>query len=426
MSSRIVVTEGNDVKIINDVSRLVTRLSNGETCNWVQEDSVRLVTKTIIKDGIYIANNDVGSPYGYSQVSVNGVGNKILGQLGEKSITKNGTYEADKDKDGPYYGYSTIVVNVEGGESGDGGGTSRPVVPGKDSDGDDAVVTTDDDGNIVTKKLPSEIKVIVTPDNLEYEDGQSIVFDGLLVKAYYPDGTEYDSIPTTDLIRPVRVAAAEGSGESSSDIYTPSDDIALPSDMTSLVGGNDAYVYSSYSKDWFHFISSGGKSVVIEYNANNSTPIISIICASTNDAITTDRPYGRSVTDSPESGPYSITQWTGNNPTSATQATINERTFYYAVSTLWHYQGDRQYNIGVDNSTDATINFSHIAYILLYGNYNPGGSIQTIPLQWERPGDKKVLETSFTITVHASDDSGDSGGSGGSSDPQPQPTPPPS
>ena len=51
MSSKIVVTERNDVKIINDVSKLVTNLTNGETCNWVQEDSVRLVTKTIIKDG---------------------------------------------------------------------------------------------------------------------------------------------------------------------------------------------------------------------------------------------------------------------------------------------------------------------------------------------------------------------------------------
>jgi hypothetical protein len=29
-----------------------------------------------------------------------------------------------------------------------------------------------------------------------------------------------------------------------------------------------------------------------------------------------------------------------------------------------------------------------------------GSSQQTIPIQWKRPGDKKVLETSFSIAVH--------------------------
>ena len=410
MSSKIVVTERNDVKIINDVSKLVTNLTNGETCNWVQEDSVRLVTKTIIKDGIYIANNDVGSPYGYSQVSVNGVGNKILGQLGEKSITKNGTYEADKDKDGPYYGYSTIVVNVEGGESGDGGGTSRPVVPGKDGDGDDAVGTVDDDGNIVVEKLPTRISINIYPNNLVYEDGQAIDYTGLRVKAFLPDDTEWGTVDDNELIKSVTVAEYGTHGN----VYTEVANPFAGDSVEKIYYDKNGYI----SGEWLN----GGTPVPdsASYTAEGDSVLANILFNSSANGLR----YYRFIASKQRGATIQF-------PSSATVATAtyaftyDNKTVYWGMSSpaTWY----KIYTISPPFiRSEMGYNYDHIAWAMLYAEdaVRKGGS--DIPLKWKRPGDGKVLETSFTITVYASDDSGDSGGSGGSNGPQPQPTPPPS
>jgi hypothetical protein len=254
---------------------------------------------------------------------------------------------------------------------------------------------------------------------LVYEDGQLIDFTGLKVKAFLPNDTEWGIVDDDELIKPVTVAECE-EGENNPDTYTPSDDIVLPPDMTSLVGGNEAYAYSSYSHDWFHFMASGGRSTVYRVTSqSNNKSLMYLVCASTSDSIIVRRPWGRS--SDPSAGPSAVDSWNDDQPVSVTQATINGRTFYYAYTNLWDYKTDIQYDIGVGSETQYTApNVSHIAYILLFGNYNPGGSQQVIPLQWKRPGDGKILETSFTIAVHGSDDSG--GGSG----PEPAPTPPPS
>lgn len=41
----------------------------------------------------------------------------------------------------------------------------------------------------------------------------------------------------------------------------------------------------------------------------------------------------------------------------------------------------------------------YLAYVMLYGDidYTDGGT--QIPVQWERPGDGTILETTFGITV---------------------------
>ena len=104
MSKNVLVNRGNSLTLIHDVSKLMTTLSDGSTITWIPEDEVFLIPKTIVKDGIYEASRESSKPYGYSQVTVNGVGNKVMGELGEKSINKNGIYITKNDTDGPYYG----------------------------------------------------------------------------------------------------------------------------------------------------------------------------------------------------------------------------------------------------------------------------------------------------------------------------------
>ena len=418
MSKNVKILQDGQEKTLNKVSKIQTQLANGLTCNWIPEDEVPLGELTVASDGVYNPAQDPNGPYyGYSKVTVSGVGTTVMGQLAEITITKNGTYTASADNDGPFYGYSKVIVNVKSSDDGGGGSSSRPVVPGKDSDGDDAVVTTDDDGNIVTEKLPVEIRVITTPDNLEYEDGQSIVFDGLLVKAYYPDGTEYDSIPTTDLIMPVRVAVAEG--------------ISPFSSFTKTLDGKSVQVTSSMKTTQYYrtvdpsrlsrsVVASCGDGCIIyrdgwSYYAVSYSNDSTVNWQNSEDGLYVYRESERGL-----SGTVITSKVLGNGQ-------ITNREIYYCYIPGSDYTNDGyEWFAFREPDLEASGYGSTIAAdIALSGIGEEAGSQQTIPLQWERPGDKKVLEASFTITVHASDDSGDSGGSGGGSDPQPQPTPPP-
>ena len=130
--------------------KLKTNLVGGGTCLWVPEDET---------------------------------------QLGTKYISENGTYRASADG---YYGYSEVTVR--------GVGTAT----GKDPDGsgDEATASVDPDtGDIVITKIPSRIGVITPPTNPYgiYQDGQTIVKDGMVVKAYLESGGEYGTVPNGEI-----------------------------------------------------------------------------------------------------------------------------------------------------------------------------------------------------------------------------------
>ncbi len=415
MAKKIVINENDNdnVKIIGNVSKLVTYKSDGETCTWIPEDETRLVTKAIIKDGTYIVDDELGSPYGYSQVTVNGVGNKVLGQLGEKSITKNGTYIAENDSAGPFYGYSRVVVDIEGGSSGDGGGGSTPVV-GKDDDGDDAEVKTDDDGTIVVEKLPTRISISVYPNNLVYDDGQLIDFTGLKVKAFLPNDTEWGIVDDDELIKPVTVAEA-GEGEEV-DVKASIENVSLlqypennPISISTMASGTKYYAQASTTDTPMGYI--------FKVEGNSTMYVVSVLTDSSHSnyalhiysrsSFSTYRSWGRFGDNESEPSYY--------DNASLIHSDIIGDYYIGRLGTSGEVPAFPE-NIFIDNLY-STSDFA----IQIFGGTITGGSQQTIPFQWKRPGDGKVLETSFTISVHASDDSGDSGGGSG---PEPAPTPP--
>lgn len=198
---------------------LRTNLQGGGTCDWVPEDETQLIPKVITQDGVYKASEEIGNIYGYSEVTVQGIGSQVMGDLGTITIYKNGTYYAKTayspsdlgasndgggsgesyNKTGPFYGYKTVIVNVSGGSSGgssDGGGSSGgsssgggssgsgQSVVGKDSDGNYVQWKVGEDGVLREEKLASSIRITTKPKFLTYKNGDSINFKGIKVTAY--------------------------------------------------------------------------------------------------------------------------------------------------------------------------------------------------------------------------------------------------
>ena len=401
MSKDILVNKGDTLTVIRDISKLVTNLSNGSMATWIPEDETLLVTKTIVKDGTYEVTREPTKPYGYSQVTVTGVGNKIMGDLGEKSITKNGVYIAKQDKDGPFYGYSKLYVNVPGGDDGSGGGSSSPTITGKDSDGDDAIVGTDEDGKIVTSKLPTRISINVYPNNLVYEDGQTIDFTGLRVKAFLPDGTEWGIVDDNELIKPVTVASFDG--ETADTKYY--DQLATP--PTDLIqGGVQIRVLRGTTFRW-------------ERPSGNTVDICVLTC---NQLVSICRCKNAIPTVAGKYSPIIVDFYVVYPDGSESSHSVDSYTsgFTYDGKTAY-FGGNSLYSKIMPDQQDLPIRYNGgpVAWSMLYGEIEDvtSDSQQTVPLQWKRPGDKKVLETSFTIAVHGSGDSGSGTG--------PAPTPSP-
>lgn len=158
MSKNITIQEGGTAKQLT-VDKLKTNLAGGGTCLWVPEDIVTLGTKTITENGTYKASDE--NLYGYSQVTVSGIGKAI----------------------------------------------------GKGADGNEHIVTSDENGNLVTSDLPSSIAVVAGPTRTVYADGDAIDFAGLTVKAYKSDGTPWEAsgysggvVPDAEQLRPVTEA----------------------------------------------------------------------------------------------------------------------------------------------------------------------------------------------------------------------------
>ena len=239
MSKNVVFQTKKDGKNVVEKSRqtkiLRTNLQGGGTCDWVPEDETQLIPKVITQDGVYKASDEAGNIYGYSEVTVQGIGTKIMGDLGTITINKNGTYYAKKaykpselgsssssddseeNKVGPFYGYRTVIVNVSGASSdSSGSGTRSNVVTGKNSDGDEVQWTVDSSGYLKQKRLASSISVTTEPKFTTYRNGDKISYKGIKVTAYAGNSIyKSDKYPTgilsqNDLIFPVTTAVGGG------------------------------------------------------------------------------------------------------------------------------------------------------------------------------------------------------------------------
>ncbi len=391
MAKKITILENAVEKSVSKVAKIKTKLANGRDCYWVPEEDYPLGVLNVTEDGVYNASSDPNGPfYGYSEVNVEGVGNVEMGTLGTITITANGTYEAATDSQGPFYGYSTVIVNVSDEDA------APDHISGKDPDGNDEVVTVDDDGHLVKETVPSSIKIISPPDILTYYDGELIDFHGIYVKGYLEDGTEWGVVPNNELSFPEPIAEYVESitykyGTATLDGKSIN---YLTKILTSTNKEGDQIEYTDF------YVEDGWMLASLRSNGGYNVTGYSL--------------RGTSVFAIDNTRGGTKVQW----PNVSTRAlTVNKRTRYYMTG------GDfLLYNINPEITVDNSRSLENIA-ILIDGMREeveiiPADSIQTIPIQWHRPGDGKSLYDNFEITVTKPDDSG-------GQDPQPAPTPSP-
>jgi len=336
MSKSITIQEGGIGKQFT-ADKLKTNLVGGGSCLWVPEDETRLGTKHITKNGTYLAQSD--GYYGYSEVTVNGIG------------TATGT----------------------------------------DSDGDEAVAYSDPQtGELVTDKAPSSIKVVTPPTNPYgiYVNGQTISTEGMVVKAYLKTGNEYGIVPNSEItIQPTTA------------IYDASTDV--PGGY-STDGGEIAEQFPSYAQNVnFPIASSGSVSIESDMWDNDYSGGYIFNTDVTQSGYTlwacSKTPTTVRFGYRPHYAPGQEAEWTYSDINVNKGVTFNGETFYVNVIGT----GSGLHNMNYHGPSKVTGDTTFIAYCILFGNTTGtrAGSHQTINVSWPRPGDGKVLETTFEILV---------------------------
>lgn len=332
MSKNIVIEEGGIGRNLT-AEKLKTALVGGGSCLWVPEDEMALTVKSINQNGTYTAASD--GFYGYSQVTVSGVG----------------------------------------------------TVTGRDKNtGHEVIVTKDPEtGEIVETAVPVEIRVIEPPTNPYgiYTHGQTILKDGMVVKAYGANGEEMQTVSLAEITIDPTVAA-----------YDPDTD----------QGGE-----SSYDLDAAPWPSSIKTTRVIDAGSNPDDPEMEYVAT---DGVIGVRLWegGFGATMFMASDHDGVIGYEAQWPRAESPYIQN----WYA-SPAWEYEGktvymsgtlvmstsqDRIYGV-VNESVEGSVTDADkkAAWIMVYGNKKRAGSVQQITVTWPRPGDGQVLETTFDILV---------------------------
>ena len=373
MSKNITIQEGGVARTMSNVEKLQTALVGGGSCYWVPEDERQVTTK---------------------------------------HITQNGTYQASSDG---VYGYSQVTVNVSGGNgSADSGG--RPsggdilpggigsAVVGTDPDtGNEEVVGVDEDGNLVTTPIPSYIEVTRLPDKTEYQVGETINPTGIIVHAYYADGTDYGTVLNSELVYPVQVAPEPGgAGGGDYALLPKSDDLSFASTVSNGLCCGE----SNPGKKAYDLASSSlsGVGYVFYSHIGTRTGVVYAISAQDYNALAADTDIGSWA-------------WQNSDGTQNAFGTIKKSKFsvhadnpnVYCYVTTWMFPPEnRNQSVPYYQTEGAALDALR--------DFAPSGNV-SIPVQWVSPFNGKTLEDSFEIAVTSSggttvDDEGFSGSEG--------------
>lgn len=318
---------------------LKTNLQGGGTCLWIPRMDVELKSKYITKSGTYTAKAD--DCYGFDQVTVSGV---------DVEITQDG-------------------------------------------DGDDVAKITDG-GTITEQKLPNSIVVDAPPSKTVYFDGQSIDYTGMVVKAYTRSGLLWTDashpngiIPISELTLPVTIAHADQGRGASSALDTGAFTQPIPLSSVATYAYTNTSMPIRYTYTWTPI---NGAVMIIQRNTEDSTHLL---WASATPGEVGQQRY------------VYINERTGQQTTRYSQSstaqryTANGKTVHYLKSYSNHSGSGKDYliNPAISNYGDDS-NEGPAAWTAVYGNIT--GGTQDVPVQWNRPYDSELLETSFVITVN--------------------------
>lgn len=267
--------------------------------------------------------------------------------LDSLSVTQNGIYRAS---DRGVYGWDRVSVNVAQ--------TDR--VTGRDPDtGDEKTVTADPEtGELVETVVPVEIRVITPPTKTEYQDGEAIDISGMVVKAYGANWDEMQIVPLNEIR--ISPSTASASGEKTQELDGKTVSYAEQRGLTTTWWVTPVSIRT---------FTSNGKAVEIGGFKYLFSTFSSYL-----------------YTLTPLDPQYEPTYGEANYRSSTVIA--DGQTIYYSsepiIESLPHT------DIG---------DINEVANILFNVNSRSVGSEMQVSVQWNRPGDGAVLETSFDISV---------------------------
>jgi hypothetical protein len=283
------------------------------------------------------------------------------------TVTANGSKSAS---DEGVYGWDYVAVSVPGSS-----------VTGIDpATGQETTVTVNPEtGDIVKTVAPTEIRVTTLPTKTDYTNGETIDYSGIVVHAYSSTGQDMGEVPFNELVFPV--TTAQGGDE-----------------WTDGAGVNAKMIY--YVPSWRRDVDQQGHETETQ-----------VYCCTEELGIDENgRPcsYGGYAP-----GTLLATRFNGYNyiATISGSRAADRFSYFNGDATPYDYQsyGWRMTG-GASGSTGdgkfEQVVFQNVITRLPVSTVNPDNksvstlhAIQSVPVQWSRPGDGAILETSFNINV---------------------------
>ena len=330
MSKDITIQEGGTARAFTGVTKLKTAQAGGGSVYWVPEGET---------------------------------------QLGHKSISADGTYYAADDG---YYGFEYVVVNGITGKD-----------PNADDDDDHNITVDPETGGLVNTRLPASIAITTEPTKSIYVDGESIDLTGIVVKAYYEDGTEWGTVTFSELLHdPLEADVSQVSADGKYSYPAIDTDGWCPQPIGAHLGN------ASQHNGETTFETTGYFAVLLHADYDSSVNVV-LFCSTTYNT-----PW--------KVGFQQGTPWPYESVGNTTDS------YTYDGKTAYFYR----YNIGMSlendftapgavnhTTTESGLDVAKVAWIILFGNQDQIAGAQTITVSWARPGDGKILTTSFGVTV---------------------------
>lgn len=190
MDRRVIIREGMRDFRLEGVSRIVTDNAELGEDEWVCVDEMPMQQRFINANGSYDAKEE--GLFAYSKLTVNVSG----GGVGSTQPTKPGPYGSTVRDDDKQQGTlpkspAGTVPRVSPSEPQVPPSVGNAVVGIDPATGNLSVASVKRDGTVGVRPIPDSIAILTPPAKVEYEEGEEIRYDGLVVEVLKTDGTTY-------------------------------------------------------------------------------------------------------------------------------------------------------------------------------------------------------------------------------------------
>lgn len=354
MSRNITIQEGGVGKQLT-VDKLKTNLVGGGTCLWVPEDDVA---------------------------------------LGSKRISENGTYKASDDG---FYGYSQVTVKNAKIASGKiARGATLPT-----GDGNEYAVTRDNNGDLDFVKIPSSIQVTTLPTTVEYTDGETIDFTGMVVTMYDANDQSMGTVPIGELTLPDTVADGTALVKMSESMTSDLDISPFPQPLEIASSGHSHHEEiingKHYHMDWVITPTPGMKVAFVAIKVSENDNMLRPFFASDTPGTIALMHFTKHYFDANGNRVDVSDEKTYVN-TSSDGITRNGKVAYYRdLTSLTVGDASWEHDFPVYVLPGNNGHKTDAAWTMIHGTRTVAG--YSVRVQWPRTGDDKVLETSFAIQI---------------------------